>query len=63
MNRHAIKHDKCFPQSMHLGAYTVICPGNKNVLNAGKDFGSYLWQNGSSDSTFIVTTPDTYHIQ
>jgi gliding motility-associated-like protein len=48
--------------SLNLGADTVICPGNQVVLHAGAGFGSYQWQDGSTDSIFTVTTPGTYYV-
>lgn len=48
--------------SLNLGPDTVICPGNKIQLNAKRDFASYLWQDGSTDSTFDVTAPGKYYV-
>jgi gliding motility-associated-like protein len=46
-----------------IGADTaVICEGDSLVLNAGSGFLSYLWQNGSTDSTFIVTEEGFYFV-
>ncbi|MFN8164850.1 MAG: gliding motility-associated C-terminal domain-containing protein [Bacteroidia bacterium] len=42
-----------FP-SLDLGNDTVICPGGIVQLNA-RGFTNYLWQDGSTDSSFIVT--------
>ncbi len=40
----------------------VICEGDTLILNAGSGFLSYLWQNGSNDSTFIVTEEGFYFV-
>jgi gliding motility-associated-like protein len=48
--------------SLDLGKDTVICPGNLVTINAGKGFASYLWQDGSIDSTFTVTMPGIYYV-
>lgn len=48
--------------SLNLGADTVVCPGNKVVLNARTGFVSYNWQDGSTDSIFTVITPGTYYV-
>ena len=48
--------------SLDLGADTVLCPGNQIKLNAGSGFASYLWQDGSADSTYMVTRPGIYHV-
>lgn len=47
---------------VNLGADSTICPGNTIILNAHLGYVSYLWQNGSSDSTFIVTQPGQYYV-
>ena len=40
----------------------VICEGDSLVLNAGSGFLSYLWQDGSNDSTYIVTEEGFYFV-
>ena len=50
------------PGVLKLGTDTVICPGNKLLLNAKKGYATYTWQNGSSDSTFLVTAPGKYYV-
>jgi len=47
---------------MYLGADTVLCPNNQLVLDAGKGFASYQWQDGSQDTKFTVTRPGIYHV-
>ncbi len=42
---------------LNIGNDTLICNGDSLVLNAGGGFESYLWQDGSTDSIFIVTEP------
>jgi len=49
-------------QTINLGADTVLCPQSNLVLHAGRGFSSYQWQDGSTDSIFIVTTAGTYTI-
>jgi gliding motility-associated-like protein len=51
-----------FPVSFSLGGDTVICPNNKIVLNAGSNFSSYVWQDGTADSLYSVTDPGTYYV-
>jgi len=48
--------------SLDLGADTVICPGNQIKLNAREGFLSYLWQDGSIDSTYNVLKAGTYYV-
>ena len=46
-----------------LGSATsVLCPGTDTILNAGEGFSEYLWQNGSSSPTFLVTTAGIYSV-
>ena len=40
-----------------------ICGGNDTTLNAGSGYFSYLWQDGSTDSTLTVTQPGLYWVQ
>ena len=51
------------PASLNLGPDFSICPGNSKQLNAHSGYVSYLWQNGSADSVFLVTQPGTYYVQ
>jgi gliding motility-associated-like protein len=44
---------------VNLGPDTSLC-GGSIVLDAGPGFVNYLWQNGSSASTYNVTTTGTY---
>ncbi len=41
---------------------TIICEGDSLLLNAGSGFFGYLWQNGSNDSTFLVTEGGFYYV-
>jgi gliding motility-associated-like protein len=50
------------PIKLDLGPDTVICPGNTIVLNAKRVYKTYHWQDGTVDSTFIVTQPGTYYV-
>ena len=40
----------------------VICEGDTLMLNAGGGYLSYLWQDGSTDSTYSVTEPGMYYV-
>ena len=50
------------PAKLDLGADTVLCSGNVMVLNARKGYATYLWQDGSADSTYFVKQPGLYHV-
>ena len=47
---------------LSIGADTVICEGTSILLNAGKGYTSYRWQDNSTDSTLIVTKPGIYRV-
>jgi gliding motility-associated-like protein len=48
--------------TINLGKDTIICPGNTVLLNARKGYASYIWQDGSTDSTFAITQPGKYFV-
>lgn len=50
------------PPVLNLGADFSICPQNTRLLNAHTGYASYHWQDGSTDSTFLVTQPGTYFV-
>jgi len=39
-----------------------MCPDDGITLDAGKDFESYLWQDGSAAQTYAVKTPGMYSV-
>lgn len=45
-----------------LGPERKICPGDSVVLSPNGKWGSYLWQNGSTDSFFVAKTSGTYSV-
>jgi len=44
-----------------LGVDTIICPGDRIVLNPGH-FAGYVWSNGSTQPTLPVSTAGTYSV-
>lgn len=50
------------PPSLDLGNDTTVCTGGQLILDAGSNFLSYLWQDGSTNSTFDVTQTGTYYV-
>jgi len=49
--------------NLSLGNDTLVCGGQAFYLNAGDGFDTYLWQDGSTDSTFLVTQAGNYWVQ
>ncbi len=49
--------------SSFLGNDFEICPGKPSVLKRKADGATYLWQNGSTQDSFVVTQPGTYWLQ
>ncbi len=47
---------------LDLGADTTACDAINYTLNAGGDFVTYQWQDGSTDSTFTVTDAGMYSV-
>ena len=50
------------PDTVDLGPDIVLCTQSTIRLSAGPGFRSYLWQNGSEDSTFTAWLPGTYWV-
>jgi gliding motility-associated-like protein len=50
------------PKGIELGPDRVLCEGSLDTLHAGKGFMSYLWQDGSSDSVYHVSSPGNYTV-
>ena len=50
------------PQQVDIGKDTTLCPGSKITIDAGSGFAGYLWQDGSTDSIFAVSSPGEYYI-
>ena len=51
------------PPDTDLGADTIICQGDRLFLNARSEASTYLWNTGSSASSFWVDGPGTYAVQ
>jgi gliding motility-associated-like protein len=49
--------------ALNLGPDTTLCLNNTKLLNAHSGYTSYLWQDGSTDSTYTVTTPGLYWVE
>lgn len=48
--------------TLDLGADTILCNNASLNLNAHKGFKTYLWQNGSTDSTLTINTSGKYSV-
>jgi len=51
------------PGRVQLGMDSSLCPNNTIVLSAGVGYVKYLWQDGSTDPLFNVTSPGKYWVQ
>lgn len=49
--------------TLDLGPDIILCKDSTLTFNAGSDFVSYLWQDGSTDSTFTTSVPDIYWVE
>lgn len=47
---------------VNLGNDTLHCPGKTITLRAGKNFRTYLWQDGSSNDSLIAVQPGVYNV-
>ena len=50
------------PATINLGGDTTICPGQKLLLQPG-NFAQYLWQDNSTQPTFLVEQTGTYSVR
>ena len=50
------------PPPLNLGPDTVLCNVASIWLNAHSGFKTYSWQDGSTDSVFLATTPGLYYV-
>ena len=48
--------------ALQLGENKYLCPNKSIKLSAGKDFQQYQWQDGSTDSIYIVNQPGKYFV-
>ena len=46
-----------------VGPDQAICPGESVLLEASPEGASYLWQDGSTNPTFLADTPGTYWVE
>lgn len=51
-----------YPPVVHLNGDTCLITGQRLSLNAGDGYQRYEWQDGSTDSTMVVTNPGTYWV-
>ncbi|MCD4731337.1 MAG: PKD domain-containing protein, partial [Bacteroidales bacterium] len=49
--------------TIDLGNDTLICTGDNLILNAGSGYISYLWSNGSTDTSIVVDTSAIYWVE
>ena len=58
-NSHVLDFDS---KSIDLGNDTTICFGDNILLDAGPGFDSYLWQDGATTQTYLVTEAGVYWV-
>ncbi|MEZ5197911.1 MAG: gliding motility-associated C-terminal domain-containing protein [Bacteroidales bacterium] len=51
------------PPEINLGNDTLICLDGSYTLHAGSGYSTYLWQDGSQDSTFTLYEPGIYWVE
>ncbi|MEI6950477.1 gliding motility-associated C-terminal domain-containing protein [Paraflavisolibacter sp. H34] len=51
------------PDGLSLGPDTTLCTGGSLTLQAGQGYRGYLWQDGSTGTSFTVRQPGTYHVR
>jgi gliding motility-associated-like protein len=49
-------------QTINLGSDTILCPNNTVSLHAGTNFENYQWQDGSTDSVYLVNQAGKYYV-
>ncbi len=47
---------------VNLGKDKELCPGETLVVEAGKNYSRYTWQDGSSHSYYTITSPGIYWV-
>ncbi len=47
---------------VNLGPDTTLCQGQTILLDAANNGATYLWSNGTTQSTLLVSTPNTYRV-
>jgi len=50
------------PPNVNLGNDTLLCIGQSLLLDATYNGSTYLWQDGSTDATYLVTQEGTYWV-
>ncbi len=55
--------DNLLPPATNFGNDTSICPGEVLILDATTPYGTYLWQDNSTNPTFDVSQQGTYWVE
>lgn len=50
------------PDSVFLGNDMILCPQTTHILNAGDDFNTYTWNDGTHLQHLTVSVPGTYWV-
>ncbi|MFK7809795.1 MAG: gliding motility-associated C-terminal domain-containing protein [Saprospiraceae bacterium] len=49
-------------EPIELGKNTIICEGDQCLLDVTRERGIYRWQDGSTDSTYLISEPGEYSV-
>ncbi len=50
------------PKPLELGNDTFLCGTNTLILSAGTGYKTYRWQDGSTESSYMVSSPGQYYV-
>lgn len=51
------------PVPVYVSDTTYICSGDSVILDVGREYGSYFWEDGSTDSTFTAMSEGIYEVE
>lgn len=60
--KQAIFFEDCPAPVINIGNDTTLCDASTINLNAGAGFDSYLWNNGATTQSIVVSTPGVYSV-
>jgi gliding motility-associated-like protein len=57
-----VTYSPVIPFSVNIGNDTTLCEGETLTLSSQIANGNFLWQDGSTSSSFLVSSPGTYYL-